>query len=610
MKTSGMVRSVALCALIVAGRDGARAADTPVYAGSETVVTAARVPQQLGASLQSVTVITAQDILDAGQSTLLGVLQRLGGVEIASNGGAGQTSAVFIRGANSAHTLVLVDGLRIGSATSGTTAFENIPLDQIDRIEIVAGPLSALYGSDAIGGVIQIFTKSSRGGPGYSLTAGYGTYNTSTVNGSYRQRNGDFDVGLTAGYASSDQFSATSPSIPFNQFNPDRDPYRNANVSGRLAWRFAPDAEVGVNAFYSDGTTHFDAGPDTDDVNRQKVSAYSAFLQNKFTPAWQSLLRVGRGTDDIVTTGLFPGTFRTEQDQATWQNTFSVDGGALIAGAEYLRQKVTSDVQYSTTSRTIGSAFAGFTGDYGPHGVQANVRYDDNSQFGAHTTGSLGYGYRVNEGLRLRASGGTAFHAPTFNDLYFPDFGNPDLEAERSRSFDVGVDWQSAAQKLSATYFENRISNLIVFDLTTFLPENLDKARIRGGEVTYQATLLETLVRAKMTLQQPENETNGQQLPRRAKSFGSLDISRAYGAWKFGVEMVASGARFDSADEDPATRMGGYALVNLLATYTLAPGWTAELRWNNVLDKQYELAKGYNTPGSNAFAWLRWSPAP
>jgi vitamin B12 transporter len=601
--------TLALAGALIASARLVHAADAPVYPLDQIVVTASRAPQPITATLQSTTVITAQDVANSGQSTLIGVLQRLGGVEIGANGGAGQPTGVFIRGANSTQTLVLVDGLRMGSATTGTTAFENIPLDQVERIEIVAGPLSGLYGSDAIGGVIQIFTKSGSGAPpGYALSAGYGTYNTAKASGNASYRDKNYDVAIAAGYESSDQFSATKPSIPFDQFNPDRDPYRNANVSGRFAYRFAPDVEIGVSGFYSEGKTHFDAGPDTDDVNKQRLSNYAAYLQNRFTPGWQSLLRVGRSTDDIDTTGAFPGHFRTDQDQATWQNTFDVTGGTLVAGAEYLRQTVSSDTEYTTTSRTIGSGFAGYTGDFGPHGVQGMIRYDDNSQFGGHTTGSVGYGYRVTDALRLRATAGTAFHAPTFNDLYFPSFGNPDLEAERSKSFDVGADWHSGTHALSATYFQNRIYDLIVFSSETFLPENLDSARIRGGEFRYQGTWLDTDIRAKLTLQDPVDLQNGALLPRRAKSYGSIDAARTWNAWRYGLELVASGARFDSTDEDPSTRMGGYTVVNLYVAYTIAPGWTAELRWNNVGDKDYELAKGYNTPGSNVFVWVRWSP--
>jgi len=587
-----------------------RAADIPEYLGPETVVTGARVPQRLSNALQATTVITSQDIEQSGQQSLPQVLQRLGGVEIATNGGAGQTSAVFIRGANNAHTLVLIDGMRVNSATSGTTAYENIPLDQIDRIEIVSGPLSSLYGSDAIGGVIQIFTKNGRTTPTYSASVGYGTWKTTQVSGSFNQNVNNFDIAATAGYSYSDQFDATRSTIPFNQHNPDRDPYENVNASAKVAYRFNPDNEAGITGFYSNGRTHFDSGLLTSDLNNQKLYTYAAYSKNQITPVWQSLLRVGQGTDDIVITGQFPGKFETAQNQATWQNTFKLWGGSLIAGAEYLRQKVTSDVEYAQTSRTIGSAFAGYAGDFGDNGIQANIRYDDNSQFGGHTTGSLAYGYRVNENLRLRASAGTAFHAPTFNDLYFPFAGNPNLKAEESKSWDAGLDWQRGSQRLSATYFQNRISDLIVFDLNTFLPENLAEARIRGGEFSWQGSVLDAQLRAKLTVQNPENEANGAQLPRRAKQYGTLGATNTWRQWKFGGDVVASAAIFDSTDENPATRMGGYALLNLFASYAFAPGWSAELRWDNVTNKTYELAKNFNMPGSNVFVWVRWAPSP
>jgi vitamin B12 transporter len=586
-----------------------RADDVPVYSGDETVVTGARVPQRLSNALQSTTVITAQDIEQSGQQSLPQVLQRLGGLEIATNGGAGQPSAVFIRGANNANTLVLVDGMRVSSATSGTTAYENIPLDQIDHIEIVAGPLSSLYGSDAIGGVIQIFTKNGRTSPRYALSAGYGTWNTTKVNGSFNQSANNFDVAVAAGYSYSNQFDATKSTIPFNQHNPDNDPYENANVSAKLAYHFSPENEAGIAGFYSNGRAHFDNGLLTDDLNNQKLYTLAAYSKNQITPVWQSLLRVGQGTDDIVTSGQFPGKFETNQNQATWQNTFKLWGGSLIAGAEYLRQKVTSDVAYAQTSRTISSVFAGYAGDFGSNGIQANVRYDDNSQFGSHTTGSLGYGYRVSDNLRLRATAGTAFHAPTFNDLYFPDAGNPNLQPEESKSWDAGFDWEGSGQRFSATYFQNRITDLIVFDLNTFLPENLATARIRGGEFAWQGTVLDTQFQAKLTVQNPENDANGAQLPRRAKQFGAIGASHIWQQWKFGVDVVASGPRFDTADENPAGRMGGYALINLFASYVLAPGWSVELRWDNAANKQYELAQGYNTPGSNVFVWLRWAPS-
>ena len=586
----------------------ALAAEPPVYTGPQIVVTGTRIPQKLSDTLQSTTVITADDIARSGQSTLVELLQTLGGVEITSNGGAGQPSAVFIRGANSAHTLVLVDGMRLGSATSGTTAFEHIPLDRIERIEIVAGPLSSVYGSDAIGGVVQIFTKNRRSSRGLSVTAGTGSYRHRTLDASFASSVADTDFNIAAGYSDSAGFDATKASIPFGQHNPDRDGYRNTNVSARVVHHLDTDNDFGGTLFRSEGNTHFDSGP-SDDVNHQTLSAWSIYSQNQFAPAWQSLVRLGNGHDQIVTTGSFPAKFQTDQDQATWQNTFKLGPGALVVGAAYLRQRVDSSTDFTTKSRKIASVFAGFGGDYGNHGVQVNLRNDDNSQFGNHTTGSLGYGYRITERLRARATVGTAFHAPTFNDLYFPFFGNPDLKAERSKSGDAGLDYQVGGQRFSVSWFEMRITDLIVFDLNTFLPQNIAEAKIHGTEWSYQGTLLGTQLRAKLTLQDPKDKTTGFQLQRRAKQFGSLGASRAFGAWNAGAELTASGKRFDSANEDPATRSGGYALVNLFAGYAISPAWSLDLRWNNIADRKYELVRHYNTPGSNVFVTVRWTPA-
>lgn len=602
--------SAALGVIACAFLPPALAQTAPVQVGPETVVTATRVAQRLSDALVAVSVITAGDIAASGQQSLLELLQVHGGVEITSNGGLGQPSAVFIRGGNSAHTLVLVDGVRLASATTGTTAFENIPLDQIERIEMVPGPLSSLYGSDAIGGVIQIFTKSGRYSPGASVTAGYGTYDTRALNASVSRSVRETDFTLSAGYRDSDSIDATKPTIPFGQHNPDRDSYRNTSFSGKIAHRFNRDHVVGATALYSEGRTQFDSGADSDDINRQKLATYSVYSENQIIPAWQSLVRLGTGRDAIDLTGSFPATFRTEQDQATWQNTFIVPAGSVLAGVEYLRQKVESTEDYTTSARTIRSVFLGYRGDYGDHGVQINARRDDNSQFGGHSTGSVGYALRLTTDLRLRAAYGNAFHAPTFNDLYFPGFGNPNLKPERSRNGEVGIDYQVRGQRFGATLFENRVTDLIVFDLATFLPQNIDRARIRGAELSYHGEIAGTQLRSKLNWQDPENAVTGAQLRRRAKVFGSVAATRSIAAWRFSAEVFGSGERFDSSDESPGSRLPGYALLNLFVTRTIAPNWQVELRWNNVTDKHYELVQFYNTPGSNVFVSIKWTPTP
>src|SRR3989449_5147648 len=338
------------------------------------VVTASRLPQPRSETLQPVTIITAEDIAKAAQQTLVEVLQALGGVEIASNGGFGQPSSVFMRGANSGHTLVLVDGMRIGSATLGTTALENIPLSQIERIEVVPGELSSLYGSDAIGGVIQIFTKSGKYAPATSVTAGVGTYGSGSVSGGVNRTVGNTDFSLNFGYLETRGFDATKPGA-FGHA-PDRDGYRNENFSGKIAHHLDARNELGLTVFQSDGRTHLDNDPTIDAVNHQTLSVFSLYSSNQITRSWQSLVRAGESQDKSTTTGAFPNFFETRQPQFTWQNDIKLGPGTAITGAEYLEQHVTSDSVFAQNHRTIKSAFAGYVGTREKHDWQANIRRD------------------------------------------------------------------------------------------------------------------------------------------------------------------------------------------------------------------------------------------
>jgi vitamin B12 transporter len=600
-----------LAALIVAGMAATRVlADEPERSeGAKVdpvVVTATRTPEPLSSVIQPIELITEPEIQQAGQDTLTGLLQTLANVEISANGGFGQTSGVFMRGSNSSHTLVLIDGIRVNNAAGGTAPFENMPTPQFARIELVPGPFSGLYGSDALGGVIQMFTHRWPDAPSLSGAAGYGTYDTSNVYGGVSA--GSLDTGFTvnAGYFQSRGFSATNASEPFGSFNPDNDGYRNSNVSGSIVHRFAPDQELGVTAFYTQGHTQFDNGPTTDDTNDEAIGVYSIYSRNRLTSWWQSLVRVGLSQDDSVIQGASPGQLRSDQTQATWQNDFATSIGTFIAGLDYLQQTVGGTTAFSVNGREIYSVFGGYSGQIGRNTLYGSVRSDDNSQFGNHVTGALGYAFALTPELRLRASGGNAFHAPTFNDLYFPGFGNPDLQPEKGTSWEVGADYRVGAQRLSATYFDNHITELIVFDAATFQPMNVSAATIQGLELAYDGVVGGFELRARLTFQDPVNDNTGDQLPRRAKIFGNGGIARSFGRFNVGAEVVGASYRFDSLDESPDSRLGGYARFNLVASYKISRDWRVDLRWNNVFNKSYELAKGFNTPGSNVFVWAKY----
>jgi vitamin B12 transporter len=503
--------------------------------------------------------------------------------------------------------------LRLSSATAGATAFENIPLSQIERIEIVPGPLSSVYGSDAIGGLIQIFTR--RNAEALSAKFGGGSYRTGEMSAGFGRRINDTEFSISVGTLESNGFDATKSTIPFAQHNPDADGYRNTNFSGRLVQHFGDAHEVGFTAFQSEGATHFDAGLATDDVNRQTLSAFSAYSRNQLTSRWTSLLRVGTTRDKSVTVGAFPGYFQTDQHQVTWQNDFQLQSGTIVGGLEYLDERVGSASLFKQNSRTVSSAFASYSGVFRNHGIQASARHDDSSQFGGHDTGSVGYGYRFAPELRVRAAAGTAFKAPTFNDLYFPDqppffFSNPNVRPERSRSREIGADVSVAGQNFAITGFENNITDLItiVTDPMTFVSttQNLNQARITGVEFAYHGELWGWHARAQATVQDPRDETTGFLLRRRAKQYGSVLVSRGFGSWNIGAELTGSSLRFDSTTEAANARMHGYGLLNLTAGYALSKQWSMNARWNNVMNREYELVQFFNTPRSNLFVWLAY----
>ena len=606
-----------ICMALVAGvaLPGAAAAQRlPVSVGEEVVVTATRVPQRLSQSNQHVTIVTAEEIAAGGYQSVTEILQARGGLEITQSGGRGQPSSAAIRGAEPRHTLVLIDGLRIGSATAGGTALEHIPVNQIDRIEIVPGPLSSVYGPDAIGGAIQIFTRR---GDGAAARLEAGSFGTRGASGYYGRSLGGTELSLSAGASTSRGYDASRPTLPFGQHHPDDDGYRNHNVSARLNHDLGGGHALGATAFYSKGRTDFDAGLATDDLNDQSLSAWSVYSRNRIAPSWTSLLRVGSTRDESITGGAFPSLFRTDQEQAAWQNDFTLAAGTFTAGLEYLDQRVKADVAFEQTSRSVGSAFLGYRGDYGAHALQLNARRDDNSQFGVQSTGSAGYSYRFSPAWRARAGVGTAFKAPTFNDLYFPDqppffFSNPDLRPERSRSREAGLDYEAGGQRVAATLFQTRITDLITIftDPATFVSttQNLGRARIEGLELNYTGTLAGWQARAQATLQDPRDEDTGAQLRRRAKRHGAVAAQKEQGAWRYGAELVASGARYDSTTEAASTRMHGYGVVNLTGGYWLSREWSLNVRWNNVFNRDYELVQFFNTPDASFFAWLAWQP--
>ncbi len=574
-------------------------------------VTATRQTQPIREVLADITVIGPEEIARSGAQGLADLLQRQPGVEIVQNGGPGAVSGVFLRGANSNQTLVLVDGIRLASSTSGATALEAIPLDQIERIEILRGPASSLYGADAIGGVVQVFTRRGSGAVSGNVSAGYGTYNTWDAKAGIAGGTGPFQFALQGAAKASKGFNAIADPANF-LYNPDPDGYSNQSVTASAGVTFAPDQEASVQYFRSHLNNKFDGGPDSDDRTITVDEVWQVVSRNRLASSWVSRLSAGQGIDDSTTqSGFGNSTFNTTQSQFAWQNELALPVGALTAGYERREERVDTDQGFATTSRNTNSLFAIYQLRADAHALQANLRYDDNSQYGGKTTGAIAYSYLFPPGLRLTAGYSTGFKAPTFNDLYYPGFSNPDLVPETSRNFEVGAYWntqlEGAAYELRAVAYHNQIEQMIVFSCdASFVcaPVNVDRATLEGVTLGLDARFeAGATIAASLDLQSPTNDRNGNLLPRRARQHGAVRAGYPLGPVRLGMEYVASSLRYD----DPANlvKMGGYGIVNLTAEWYVGRDITLFARANNVFDKNYELAAGYATGGATLFAGIR-----
>ena len=593
----------------------------------EVVVTAARIEQPLKQTLSSTSVITQDDIKNSQAADVPTILRSVAGIEISQTGGYGKSSSIFTRGANSPQTLVLVDGVRVNSATTGTTSIEHLMLDQIERIEIVRGNVSSVYGSEAIGGVIQIFTKRGHSQPAFNFSVGAGNHSTQRTAAGFGGEIDNTDFNLQISRLITDGVSAinpaTSPTSIYSRANPDNDGYANTSISANIRHAYDSDHSVSVSAFNSqghnsyDGTSSINNDISTDiHTNDIQVSKLSITSDNRINENWQSKLQLAQGSDSNQnfknglptvnsTTGLPSSKFQTYHQQLSWQNILKIDTEKkLLAGAEYLNQQISSDIQpaYTQDERQVKSLFLGYTANYSAHQLQTNLRQDNNSQYGVANTGLLGYGYTFNDTWRSTVSYSTAFRAPTFNELYFPNYGNPDLKPEHSRNIEAGVRFTTGNQNLELTYFDNRTQDLINAVLiapATYQAQNTSEARIDGLELSYAGQFGATGIKTAITLQNPRDITNNKALIRRSTTHSSVAATHKMGDLQFGAEWLYSYTRTDYSNTLPE-----YHVFNLTAAYALSKQWKASFRADNLTDQNDSNAYGYNPLGRTFFANL------
>jgi len=587
------------------------AAACPSFAQSslnETVVTATRSESRASAVLSEVVVIDREHIEASPGRTLSELIARQAGVQMSANGGLGKNSSIFIRGTEARHVLLLVDGVRLGSATAGQANFDNIPVESIERIEVLKGPASALYGSDAVGGVIQIFTRRGKEGfsPYGSATVGSAGRREASVGFSGGQGPASYNLGLNS--VRETGFSATAPSIG-RSFNPDRDGFSQNSLNGGLDWRLAPGWSADARVLYADGVNHYDSGAGSFDTRADVGTRMASVgLKGQLAPSWTSRLSYARSADLSTnltgTSAASISRFDTRQNQWSWTHEIATGLGKVLAGFDRLEQEVSGTTAYAVTERDTNSVFAGINGEAGRHSWQLNARHDQDSQFGGANTGLAAYGFRVLPQLRLNAAYGTAFKAPSFNALYFPGFGNPLLRPERAHNTELGLHYTLGVHELSVVRFDNRISDLIAYAGSPMRAVNVDQARIRGWTLGWQAQQGAWGLHTALDLLDARNARTNARLPRRADRQLTASVDYAVGGWKFGTSLLAASERFD--DVANTVKLGGFATIDLYAQRALGAHWSLQARLNNLADRDYQTARNYPQPGRAAYLTLRY----
>lgn len=589
----------------------------------DVTVTATRTPISTKTATGDITIIDRQEIERVSGGGLVDLLKLQPGIQILTNGGMGNAASVYMRGTNADQLVVLVDGIRINSATTGTTAFENLPLSLIDRIEILRGPASSLYGADAIGGVIQIFTR--RGQQNKTLfygNVGAGSYDTYTGNAGFDSKYKALQFG--AQMTSYDTRGISAKKHPPGAIDKDRDGYNNQGGSAYATLNIADGHSLSVNFFETDGKNHYDSGFENYSTMHQQ--AYSATLKNRVTEYWNSTLKFGIGKDrsfnfDRPTR---QSKFETEQAQLTWQHDVKLPVGVLTFAYDRLEQDIltsTNNTRNIDRTRNNDSFTLGYTAQHEAHSAQLSLREDHNTQYGNFVTGGVGYGYALSPQWQITAQYGSAFRAPTFNQLYFPNFGDPTLKPEKSDNFEASLRYQNTTVQAKLTVFDNHIRDLIQnagpvtatcgASFAGFCPINAGKVEIQGvtAEGAY-ALNQQWQLTGNFTIQSPRNEDTDNLLARRSQRYGNLVLQYKSGDWDWSTEVTSASKRYDNAANTKV--LAGYSLLNSTLSYKLNEDWRLQARANNILDKDYVLAASsstvdYNTMGTNVFISLNYA---
>ena len=591
------------------------------------IVTATRTPTRANDVLADYVYIGPEEIADAGQSSITELLQRQRGVEVSNNGGGVQS--VFLRGANSAQTLVMIDGVRTTSVLSGGASWSAIPVQLIDHIEIIFGPQSSLYGSDAIGGVINIFTKKGAGPTQVTASTGYGTYGTSVSQASlFGSTQGDQSISYSV--SASAEHSAGFNTIASN--NPYKNNYNTTNTIGntktggaaQVSQEWAKGQSVGAQVYASRNNNQYPVyGPGKVLGNQiNEVSTLALYSKNQITDIWNSNLQIAQSNDSgqAIYPSQTPASWypagnpltNTKQNIYTWQNDINLGPDLLQLLAE--RRTVS---MYATGTNTLNleqdtnSVAAAYQLKRGANLANLSLRNDNITGYGSQNTGGASYGYFFTKELRVNVNYGTGFKAPSFYDLYYPNYGVSTLKPERSQNTEAGIHYETLPYDIHLVVYNNTITNLIQYTslgcpvgYSMGCASNVASAKITGASLGGVSRIGNFTLKGSFDQQNPVDQSTGYVLAKRAKQFGNVSVEYKKNAVVAGVEGTFQAQRNDYGNTG---LMNGYGIANLYGSYDFERDWSLFARWNNIFNKNYQLNYGYVTPGSNVFVGIRYA---
>ena len=614
--------ALSVLSLAVAGAAQAQSIEV-----NPVVISATRMEQPLSEVLSSVSVITRQDIEKSQAPTLVDLLQGESGVEYGRNGGPGSQTSIFLRGQESKSLVVLVDGVRTQTDGGGFLTVTDMPLSQIERIEILRGNAGALYGDAAIGGVINIYTRQGKGSPKAYGSIGYGSKNTSDLNVGFGGSNVGYNFDINAGVKSSKGFTAMDPALS-NRVNADRDGHSSQYFGAKLSKKLNMDTEVGGRFRTQTVDADYDAKSNPDysaslptDVHRslKKTDVGSAYIRRQMNDAWSSTINFS----DSVTSyeefknGANNGRYNSHQTGLNWLNQYQVGSDtSLTAGLDYITDKHEEFNSFELERRTT-AGFAGITQKVDRFTFQGNLRRDliavdyrdsfSSSSVQPNATSTLlGAGYQLTHDLKATGTVSTGFRAPSATEIS----NSPSLKQEEFKSQDVGFVYSNRQTLGRISYFQTRTHNAIDWfedSQSHWAVKNAGEVENKGVEATLRTLWMGHSFKFAAVSQDPKNVTGGYAPGRRAKNYGSMDVSKAFLNYELGAKLFASGKRpnFNEANSD---MLAGYSIWSFYVSRKIDDEWTSRVRLENAFDRHYVIAGGYNTPGRGIYATLQYQP--